>query len=320
MAPTIDPQAFNVDALAAACRALAPTPQHDSLLDAARRVTGLDLTLACVDADWYRLGGVVDAEGRRIADDLEDWVAAETGGDVAQLYARYGDSGYRFTRHTGRRLYLTAALGPAPLDFVQVEIDQVQERICRPLFEGEAIPDSINDLESLPIVPNAVPLTAPSYLFRRATSFAAMPELTSDHKGDPRLRRFAADWAASSAGASAHFSERWALRVTPYRNADGEHVLEGRPVASLQVTFPDLQAAREHAVDYHPARSVLAVDREAGFPMAWYFLQVARHYAHYRCIVDVRDDFSKGGPGIPPLPAADARIVEQWIDDPYNFH
>lgn len=315
MAPTID-----TDRLAAACRELAPTPNHASLVKAARQLTGLDLTLACVDADWYRLGGVVDAQGRKVADDLEDWAVAEAAGDVTALFTRFGDAGLRFTRHTGRRVYLTAALGADPLDFVQIEVDQVQEKICRPLFEDDSIPDTIHELESLPPIPDAVPLTQPAYVFRRVTDVAAMPELVSEHKGDPRLKRFAAEWAASSAAGSGHFCERWALRVTPYRNSDGEHVLEGKPVSSLKVELPDLQAAREHAVDYHPARSVLAIDREAGFPMAWYFLQVARHFAHYRCIVDVRDDFLKGGPGIAPLPEADARVVERWIDDPYNFH
>lgn len=311
---------FDTDALAAACSDLAPTPNHASLLKAAREITGLDLKFACVDDDWYRLGGVVDAHGRRVADDLEDWVTAETGGDVTALYTRYADAGLRFTRHAGRRVYLTAALGPDPLDFLQIEVDQVQEKICRPLFEGDSIPDTITELESLPPIPDAVPLTKPAYVFRRVTAFAEMPELTSERKGDPRLGRFAADWAASSAGATGHFCDRWAVRVTPYRNSDGDHVLEGKPVTALNVSLPDLQTARERTVDYHPARSVLAVDREAGFPMAWYFLQVARHFAHYRCIVDVRDDFARGGAGITPLPAADARVVEQWIEDPYNFH
>ncbi len=315
MALTID-----TDRLAAACRELAPTPSHASLLKAARQISDLELKLACVDTDWYRLGGVVDARGHKLADDLEDWVAAEAGGDVAALFTRYGDAGLRFTRHTGRRVYLTAALGPDPLDFVQIEVDEVQEKICRPLFEADSIPDTVTELESLPPIPDAVPLTKPAYVFRRATHVGAMPDLVSEQKGDPRLRRFAAEWAASSAGSSAHFCERWALRVTPYRNSDGEHVLEGKPVTSLKVDLPDLQTAREHAVDYRPARSMLAVDRAAGFPMAWYFLQVARHYAHYRCIVDVRDDFRKDGAGIPSLAVADARVVDRWIDDPYNFH
>lgn len=316
----MSPHAIESDEIAVACRDLVPTADHAELVAAARAATGLDLKLAYVDDGWYRLGGVVDGSGRRLTDDIEDWVATETGGDMLELFGRYADSQLRFTRFSGRRLYLTAATGPAPLDFVQVEIDQVQEMLCRPLFEGETIPDTVEELAILPPWPQATPLAPAAYVYRRATRFAQMPELVCEHTGDPRLKRLADDWAASSAGKAGHFCDHWVLRVVPYQNHDGEHVLEAVPLSSAAIAVPNLVDAREHQVDYHPARVMAAIDHQIGYPMAWFFLQIARHFAPYRCIVDVRDDFAAGKAGVVPLPAADAAILDHWVDDPYNFH
>ena len=50
---------------------------------------------------WYRLGGVIDAQGQRIADDLGAWVETELAardGDLAQLFNDYKASGYRAIR------------------------------------------------------------------------------------------------------------------------------------------------------------------------------------------------------------------------------
>ncbi|MGE5548689.1 MAG: hypothetical protein ACM33T_17420 [Solirubrobacterales bacterium] len=308
---------IDMDALGATCRRLTPAPGHEKLVAAAREASGLDFRLAHVDAGWFRLGGLMDANGNRIADDLEDWVDAETGGDMTALFERYADAGYRFTRHAGWRIYLTAPTGPGPLDFVQVEVDQVQEMLCRPLFEGDHIPDTVEELAALPAWPEAVPLAPAAYVARRHTAFGAMPELMDDHKGDPRFKRFVSEWSASSAGKDGHFCDHWVLRVVPFRTEDGEHLLEARPVPSYKPAFPDLKDAREHAAHYDPVAMVRQVDAEAGYPMAWYFLQVTNHFIHFHCMADLRDACAASGPA--PLPPTDFRLVEGWVDTPYTF-
>ena len=45
---------------------------------------------------WYRLGGVVDANGTRVAEDVEQWVAGELAAhddDLGRLWDDYADSG-----------------------------------------------------------------------------------------------------------------------------------------------------------------------------------------------------------------------------------
>ena len=54
---------------------------------------------------WYRLGGVVDAAGDRVAGDLEAWAENELsarGDDMEALVDAYADRGLRATRLTGR--------------------------------------------------------------------------------------------------------------------------------------------------------------------------------------------------------------------------
>lgn len=311
--------AIDTDEIAAACRDIVPTADHGELVRAIRDATGLDLKLGFVDDGWYRLGGVVDGSGKRIAADLEDWVAEETGGDMLALFNKYGDAGYRFTRFTGRRVYLTAATGPNPLDFIQIEIDQVQELLCRPLFEGDQIPDTVEDLAALPLMPTRTPMGPQSYVFRRTSDFAAMPELLCEHQGDMRLKRFIGEWSKSSAAHHGHFADRWVLRVAPFRTEDGENVLEARPMTAIKVEFPDLQDAREHAAEYKPTRLVQNVDQQAGFPMAWYFLQVAQHEIHFHCMADLRDEFLAPPPGVAQLGKHDFELLEGWVDSPYTF-
>jgi hypothetical protein len=311
---------IDIDGIAVACRDLVPTADHAELVKAASAATGLDFKLAYVDDGWFRMGGVVDGHGRRLSDDIEDWVLGETGGDMVELFNRYADAGLRFTRVTGRRLYLTVATGPAPLDFLQVEIDQVQEMLCRPVFDGDTIPDTVEQLAVLPPWKDATPLGQAHYVYRRVTRFTDMPELVAEHTGDLRLKRFIEEWSASSAGAASHFSEHWVLRVVPYRNSDGEHVLEAVPLSAAAVSVPDLADAREHDVDYNPARVLAAVDRDAGYRMAWYFLQIARHFAPYRVVVDARDGFNACKGGVAALPDKDAAILDRWVAEPYNFH
>lgn len=66
---------------------------------------------------WYRLGGVVDAGGTPVADDLEQWAEAELAArddDMGALCDAYAGRGLHATRLSGRTHYFVAACGPAP--------------------------------------------------------------------------------------------------------------------------------------------------------------------------------------------------------------
>ncbi|MBK9018780.1 MAG: hypothetical protein IPL72_01735 [Sulfuritalea sp.] len=92
---------------------------------------------------WYRLGGVVDGSGHHIADDLEHWAETELAArddDMAALCDDFAGRELRATRLNGRTRYLVAATGNGATDFVQIEIEELQEVACHPLFDADAPP------------------------------------------------------------------------------------------------------------------------------------------------------------------------------------
>ncbi len=311
--------AADAETIAAACAELEPSRGHGELLDRVSRLVGGRARMSLVGDAWRSDAALVAADGSKVAEDAESWILDACGGDLIDLYTRFADSGHQVTATTGRTLYMTVPTGWGALDFVQVEVDEVREVADRTLFEDDVIPDSVEEL----LAPARLtrPLTPRRYRLRGVTDFRAIAErLTGEHRGDPRFKRFVEEWAASSAGCVGRFCDRWVLSVVPYRDADGEHLLEARPIPVVRPKIPDLARLRTGAADYHPSRAVLAMDREAGYPMAWYFLQIAEHFAPYRCIVDIRDDFRDPPVGVAPLAPADLCLVDNWVEVPYTFH
>ena len=73
---------------------------------------------------WFRLGGVIDAAGQHVAEDMTRWgedELAKCGDDLYALYDRYAGQGFRATRLIGRTHYLVAATGAPAADFLQEE-------------------------------------------------------------------------------------------------------------------------------------------------------------------------------------------------------
>jgi hypothetical protein len=99
---------------------------------------------------WYRLGGVVDANQRPSSDIWRPGPSSELAAhddDMAALCDDYADRGLRATRLTGRTHYFVAATGAGATDFVQIEIEELQEVVCHPLFAAETgLPSGIEEL------------------------------------------------------------------------------------------------------------------------------------------------------------------------------
>lgn len=98
---------------------------------------------------WYRLGGGVDANNVHLSDNLETWAEQELAAhddDMAALGDDYAGRGLRATRLTGRTHYFVAATGAGATDFVQVEIEELQEVVCHSLFAQESLPSGIEEL------------------------------------------------------------------------------------------------------------------------------------------------------------------------------
>ena len=269
---------------------------------------------------WYRLGGVIGNDGRRVADDLTAWCESELashGDDMHALYDTHAGTGLRATRLIGRTHYLVAATGVSAGDFVQVEIEELQETVSHVLFEGH-VPGSLEELfeapEALPLPDEAVSL--PFFSLRRITDVADLLKRIAAQKPEPQnIHRFFDAWLASSAGSATHFSNHWVLAVREYLDRYRQSVLQATPVAALNGPSPRFSSAYG-AKGLALSEALQRFDRQAGYPMAWFFhmlttKSVPQAVAH-AVIDDVQDGFHY-------LPERDVKVLKSWLHRPFAF-
>lgn len=196
--------------LAGDIEAIPPRPHHSALLEIANRICpGCTFRYALNRGGWYRPGGIITADGNRIAESLGTWAKIELaacGGDMGELVERHADKDLLVTRHTGRTHYFVAAYGPAPSDFLQLEVEELQEVLDRKLIDADKPPEDLQELTE-PIAPEVLEgqaVAAPRYRFRRLIDMrqtvARTASAESHNAGLPRLL---SEWAHSSAATSA---------------------------------------------------------------------------------------------------------------------
>lgn len=303
--------------LADACERVMPKQGPSVLtraLEEAGSVTGLSHVLT--RSGWHRLGGVVDGAYQRVADNITRW--AEAQGDVDTLMARYGDSGYFATHWQGRTHYLVAPTGDDPEDFLQVEVEELQEVIDRFLVDPDWYPETLEEFVDPLELPRLEPepVGPARYVFRRATHIGTLLDDLDPASGTTRgLRRFFTDWSRSSAAAASPCCRHWvlALRATP--DLDGGTRFSARPAATHGITprnrpDPDGLEGAELANWMH------AIDQRAGYGFAWYFFMLASRVVPVSVADQAHRDLVGG---FDYLPVRDTRILRDWIGEPYTF-
>lgn len=273
-----------------------------------------------VRGGWYRPGGVVDARGTRVADDLEAWAAAELetrGDDMQALADDYADLHLRATRFNGKTHYWIATTGSGPADFVQLEIEELQEVACHALFAGET-PAGIEELvDPAPSAGSAqTAIGAPFYALRRLTDMGDYLARMRTQKADPQaVHRFVEDWADSSAGAATDFANHWVLAVREQLDRYKQALLNASPVAALNGAPPQFHTAfGAQGLALH--KSLQAFDRQAGYPMAWFFHMLTTKTVPHAVANAVIDDVAAG---FGYLPEKDVAVVKRWLYKPYGF-
>lgn len=312
---------LDAESLSRICAATEPAPTPDLLIKNINAAAGArDFSLTFTDRGWYRLGGIVDAEGRRIADSVEDWVTAEGGDDIIGLAARHADSGHIATAISGKTLYLSAPTGPRALDFLQIEVEELHEVTDHELFDAERVPDTIEDIID-PVDARAVPrkeVAPPRYHVKQLLDFSSLgEELTSEFAGDPAFRRFLRDWEQSSAGDRKPFHKCWAVEVLPVLADVGEHKNKVRllsPHADAVHTF-DMSGRGAGGSIF---KMLASLDREAGYPMAWYFLMLTKKFMSRAMLTAIREEITWSRRDMSFLEPRDRRILDSWIDAPYT--
>lgn len=317
------------NAFAEVCAQVQVAQGPAALAQALQRVAPqYDFREALVRGGWYRLGGVIDAAGRRLSDNLEHWAEealAMHGGDLEALVAACTASGLYATRFIGKTHYWVARTGPQPPEFIQVEIEELQEIIAHPLFTADQVPTTLEEL----IDPRAIPedraeaIGLPFYRLRRLTDIAELLENIRLQYPEPQaIHRFVEDWGRSSAGHHAVFSNHWVLGIRTHLDCYHQWRQEATPIPALNRAPPRFE------IEFGARGLVLAealrqFDRQLGYPMAWFFDLLARRGAlgsskqvHHAVATAIMEDFQEG---FSYLPERDVQVVRDWLHRPYGF-
>lgn len=267
---------------------------------------------------WYRLGGVVDGTSHHVADDLERWAAKELaarGDDFQALAEDYADKNLRATRLNGKTHYWIAATGEGAADFLQLEIEELQEAVCHPLFAGEA-PTSLEEIVDPPESCAQSPIGAPFYALRRLTDVGDFLGRMRAQKAEPQaVHRFVEDWGQSSAGNATDFANHWVLAVREQLDRYRQAQLAAVPVAAVNGAPPQFHTAfGAQGLALH--KSLQAFDRQAGYPMAWFFHMLTTKTVPHAVAGAVIDDVAAG---FGYLPERDVMVVKRWLYRPYGF-
>lgn len=309
----------DLQSLREACIKAEPDSRQQGLLDSLHRVApDLQFQLILSRGGWHRMGGVVDAEGRRVAQHLDLWLQTEAGDDVDLLLSKYLDRDYKITRLHGMTHYLVAPLSDRPDDFLQLEIEELQEEFERPLFDLDNPPESVADI----LEPDAyqalepVPLGRPFYDCRKLTHVADFIERMAgetDTNTNLPLQRMFRDWQNSSAAEEGHFCHHWRMSLREYMDPYGEPVLLAKPKPVFVGELPELEpgAATRGAT---LANYIHDFDRRVGYPMAWFFYMLCQKKVSTRIARAIYNDLQGAYAYLPPR---DLKILNAWIDDPY---
>lgn len=316
------PDASTEQRLIAEIEASTPRPHHANLLAAvARVIPDCTCRFALTRGGWYRAGGLIRPDGERLADALDGWLAQELdacGDDLDEFLARHHGDQLLVTRHSGRSHYFVVPYGPEPAEFLQLEVEEMQEVLDRRLWNTAAPPSDAQELSD-PIRPHPVPaqaVGAPYYRFRRFSDIRQVIARLPAAIGEPHpLVRFMQEWRASRADHSAHFSAHWIIALRDYHDRYNNVMLGASPV-SRHVRKLKSFHWNDALRGVEAARQLQAFDRAAGFSGAWYFHLVTSGLTPRNIAFAALQDIEAGFGYLSDMNAA---LLFGWLRKPYSL-
>ena len=265
---------------------------------------------------WYRLGGILDGDGQRISDSLESWVEDALDardGDFHQLIDDFADRTLYATRLVGQTHYLVASAGDGTDDFLQLEIEDLQEMRVHQLFANE--PGSLEELvDPRGGADKPVAVGLPFYAFRRIQHVGAFLRRMLAQKPEPAaIHRMLDDWTKSSAANTSASCNHWVIATREHLDRYHQPVFRAQPIATLAGEPPEFDAASDASgLKLHDA--LAHFDRATGYPMAWYFhMLTTKAVPHWVARTVVEDSLA----GFAYLPQRDVDVVRGWLHRPY---
>lgn len=315
------PDEATLHRLSTEIEAAPPSLHHAKLLaNLGGLLPGCELRFALTRGGWYRPGGLIRPDGARVTDDLERWAEEELagcGGDLAECIERHDGAGLLATRHTGLSHYFVAIYGPGPADFVQLEIEELQEVLDRRMLDPDNPPTDLMELTdpAVPLCVDPQPIGRPYYRFRRLTDIRkVLARQFSPGPEQAPLARFMEEWETSQAGAKGHFSDRWVIGIREYQDRYRNPALSATPIprhARKLKTFHWQDVARGVEL----SEQIQSFDRVAGYPSAWYFHLVAGGLVPRTLAYALKSDLDEG---FSYLPDAGIKLLNGWVVQPYG--
>jgi hypothetical protein len=319
--PPSPSQQLNGQELAKLCKSIVPGQSDDALLAKIQAlVPDCPVHLARTGREWYRLGGIVDMHGNRVASNLVEWSERTfigCGKNLQTLIEHTQEQQLIATRQIGNTLYFVIQTGRKAEDFIQVDIDKIREVSDRLLVSRQNPPEDLEEFID-PLDPECVEpfgIGTPRYAYRRKTDVAVfMDELNKYHHNQHPVQRFMDDWDRSSAGQKAVMSDDWIVR--PFRNTGrfGEQQINVELINTQSKSLPDLDDL--NGMKGLPLSNLLTrFDRQAGYPFAWFFYMLKNKFIPPQCGVavykDIKGDFSY-------LSERDIAVLQTWMAAPYS--
>ncbi len=306
--------------IAKLCKNLLPEETDHSLLEKLQALApSQKLHLARTGDEWYNIGGIVDASGKRISSDLIEWTERtylECGQNLQTFIAHVEDENLIATKITGKTLYFILQTGDRAEDFIQIEIDKTHEVSDRLLINHDFPPEDLEDFID-PLDPKLIQsfcIGTGRYAYRRKTDVRIfMEEINKYHLDEHPVQRFMDDWNRSSAGQKFRFSDDWILRPYQHTGRFGEQVINVDIVNTQKKNLPILEnvAGKQGST----LNNLLGrFDRQAGYPFAWFFYmlkgKLVSPHSGEAVFKDISGDFAY-------LPERDIAVLKDWISTPY---
>ncbi len=277
------------------------------------------LHLARIGSEWYRLGGIVDVSGKRIASDLIEWTERtfkECGQNLHTFIDYALEQNLIATRITGNTLYIVLQTGSKAEDFVQIEVDKIQEISDRFLIDEQNLPEDLEEfidpLSPKPIQPFAIGTAR--YQYRRKTDVAIFMEELSKHPfAEHPVQRFMDDFNRSSAATAMTFCHDWIIHPFRHTGRFGEQIVDVEIINTQKKNIPYLESLTTKGLALHTQLN--RFDRQAGYPFAWFFYMLKGLWVPTQIGVTVFKDISKD---FSYLPERDVAVLKDWINTPYN--
>jgi len=310
------------EALAEACGHVSVSQGPDALArELARIAPGHAFRQILVRGGWYRLGGVIDASGSHVADNLEQWAAEQLAAhddDMQAMADEHAGRGLRATRLTGKTHYWVASAGAGAADYLQVEIEEIQEVVSHVLFGSGGPPASIEELVDprRAIEAAQMPFGTPFFSLRRIVHVGDFLARMRVQKPEPQpIHRFVEAWEKCSAGNAVEFSHQWVVAVREHLDRYRQPIYNATPIAALNGQPPKFElefGARGLALQ----AALTRFDRQVGYPMAWFFHMLTTRNVPHAVAAAVVEDVQAG---FRYLPERDVQVLRDWLHRPYGF-